>query len=125
MLRGRACTGPVVDVDARDARHRILVDEHQRQLAADQPVPSRRLELARVHERTVQRDVAGGDDVVAFVGGEQRQRQSGRGQLVDDGTEEARCHLVGERVGEGVGEQNSDRAGRSRASARAAGSGPT
>jgi hypothetical protein len=46
-MRGRgARTSAVVDVDAGDARRGILIDEHERQLAADEPVARRRLCLA-------------------------------------------------------------------------------
>ena len=109
VLGGGARTRPVIDVDARHSRHRILIDHDEGELATEQPAATDRLGLTRVDERAVDGDIAGGDHVAApTVRGQQRQRQSGLGQLVGNGGEEPRRHLIGEGVRQRVGEQHAN-----------------
>ena len=111
VLRCLPCSRPVVDVDARDANGGLPIDVHQRHLATLQPIDRDGVAVARVHERAIHRNVACRQHVTMLAGREQGECQSCGRQLVGDGAEERRGHLVGEGVAQRLGQQHSDRTG--------------
>ena len=64
---------------------------------------------ARVHDGAVDSDIPGGDDVAPIARGQQRHREAGRSQRVDERAEEDRGHLVTEGVRKRVGEKDTHR----------------
>ncbi len=112
VLRGGRGTAAVVDVDARYSRHRLLVDEDDRQLAPLQPVDRRRVGVARVDERAVHRHVAGRDRLGSLRSRQQGQGEPGRCQLLGNRAEKRGRHLVAEGVPQRIGQEHADRARR-------------
>ena len=85
-----------------------MVDEHHREPSAHEPAERGRVRVAGVDQRTVDGHVASGHAAVRGRCAQQSEGTSARSELVGDSGEEGHRHVVGEGVGEGVRQHDTD-----------------